>query len=127
MSDHKLLSSFAVSSIIHLMLVVPAVSLLMRAKVHKVQLVPVQLVDVPPVEETKKADLTPPQPKATEPKTQKITAPKLLSKPDTFGTSLKPRIGNIKKETIEPRKPLDEKLPPLASPYSSSKAPEPRK
>ena len=50
MSDHKLVSSFAVSSIIHLMLVVPAVSLLMRAQVHKVQLVPVQLVDVPPVE-----------------------------------------------------------------------------
>ena len=118
MSDHKLLSSFAVSSLIHLMLVVPAVSLMMRAQVHKVQLVPVQLVDVPPVEETKKTDLTPPQPKATEPKTQKITAPKLLSKPDTFDTSLMPRIGNIKKETIEPRKPLDEKLPPLASPSS---------
>ena len=62
MSDHKLLSSFAVSSIIHLMLVVPAVSLLMPAQVHKVQLVPVQLVDVPPLEETKKTDVTPPQP-----------------------------------------------------------------
>jgi TonB family protein len=120
MSEYKLLSSFAVSSIIHLMLVVPAGSLLMRAKVHKVQLVPVQLVDVPPVEETKQADLMPPQPKATEPKTQKITAPKLLSKPDTFGTSLMPRIPNIKKETIEPRKPLDDKLPPLASPSTHS-------
>jgi periplasmic protein TonB len=118
MSDHKLLSSFAVSSLIHLLLVIPAVSLLMRDKVHKVQLVPVQLVDVPPLEETKKADLTPSQPKATEPKTQKITAPKLLSKPDTFGTSLKPRIGNIKKGTIETKKALDEELPPLASPPS---------
>ena len=113
-----MLSSFAVSSIIHLMLVVPAVSLLMPAQVHKVQLVPVQLVDVPPLEETKKTDVTPQQPKTTEPKTQKITAPKLLSKPDTFGTSLMPRIGNIKKEIIEPEKPLDEKLPSLASPSS---------
>jgi TonB family protein len=85
-------------------------------QVHKVQLVPVQLVDVPPLEETKKTDVTPQQPKTTEPKTQKITAPKLLSKPDTFGTSLMPRIGNIKKEIIEPRKPLDEKLPSLDSP-----------
>jgi TonB family protein len=115
MSDHKLLSSFAVSSLIHLMLVVPAVSLLIRAEVHKVQLVPVQLVDVPPVEETKKADLTPPQPKGTEPKTQKITAPKLLSKPDIFEIPAPPTIGNIKKEIKEPEKPL-EKSPPLASP-----------
>ena len=84
MSDHKLLFSFAVSSIIHLMLVVPAVSLLMPAQVHKVQLVPVQLVDVPPLEETKKVDLTPPQPQATKPKAQTITAPKLLSKTGYF-------------------------------------------
>ena len=80
MSDHKLLSSFAVSSLIHLMLVVPVVSLMMRAQVHKLQLVPVQLVDVPLVEETNKADLTPPQPQATKPKSQNISAPKLLSK-----------------------------------------------
>jgi protein TonB len=114
MSDHKLLSSFAVSSLIHLILVVPAVSVLMRAQVHKLQLVPVQLVDVPPLEETKKADLTPPQPKATEPKTQKITAPKLLSKPAIFEGPPLHMPGNIKEETKEPEKPV-EKLPPPAS------------
>ena len=122
MSDHKLLSSLVVSSIIHLMLVVPAVSLLMRAKVHKVQLVPVQLVDVPPVEETKKIDPTPPQPQATKPMTQKVTAPKLLSKPDIFDNPL-PMIGNIKKETKESEKPV-EKLPPLAPPTHPSWNPE---
>src|SRR5262249_7717912 len=117
MSDHKLLSSFVVSSLFHLILVVPTVSLLMRAKAAKVQLVPVQLVDVPPLEETKKADDTPPQPKATEPKTQKITAPKLLSKPDIFEIPPLPTIGNIKKEIKESEKPF-EKLPSLASPSS---------
>ena len=117
MSDHKLLSSFAVSSLIHLLLVLPAVSVLMRAKLHNVQLVPVQLVDVPPLEETKKADLTPPQPKAIEPKTQEITAPKLLSKPDILEIPPLPTIGNIKKEIKEPEKPF-EKLPSLASPSS---------
>jgi len=117
MSDHKLFSSFAVSSLIHLLLVLPAVSLLMRAKLHNVQLVPVQLVDVPPLEETKKADLTPPQPKEIEAKTQKITAPKLLSKTHIFEIPPLPTIGNIKKEIKEPEKPF-EKLPSLASPSS---------
>jgi periplasmic protein TonB len=115
MSDNKLLSSFAVSSLIHLILVVPAVSLLMRAKVHKVQLVPVQLVDAPPPEETKKADLTSQQSQGTKPKSQKITAPKLLSKPNISEIPALPTIGNVKKETKEPEKPF-EKLPPLASP-----------
>ena len=55
MSDHKLLSSFAISSLIHLILVVPVVSLMMRAQVHKLQLVPVQLVDVPPGRRNKKS------------------------------------------------------------------------
>src|SRR5262245_16575645 len=117
MNDHQLLSSFVVSSLFHLILVVPAVSLLMRAKAHKVQLVPVQLVDVPPLEETKNADLTPPQPKATEPKTQKITAPKLFSKTDIFEIPPLPTIGDIKKEIKEPEKPFDE-VPALASPSS---------
>jgi TonB family protein len=115
MSNHTLLSSFAVSSLIHLILVVPVVSLMIRAQVHKLQLVPIELVDVTPVEETKKADLTPPQPQATKPKAEKITAPKLLSKTDIFEIPALPTIGNIKKEIKEPEKPL-EKLPPLASP-----------
>ena len=114
MSDHKLLSSFAVSSLIHLILVVPVVSLMIRAQVHKLQPVPIELVDVPPVGETKKADLTPPQPQATKPKSQKITAPKLLSKPPIFETSPLHTPGNIKEEIKEPEKPV-EKLPPLAS------------
>ena len=118
MSDHKLLSSFAVSSLIHLMLVVPVVSLMMRAQVHKLQPVPIELVDISPVEETKKIDLTPPQPQATKPNTQNITAPKLLSKPDIFDNPL-PTIGKVKKETKESEKPV-EKLPPLAPPTHPS-------
>ena len=43
-------------------------------------------------------DSTPPQPQATKPKTQNITAPKLLSKPDLFDSPL-PTIGKIKKVT----------------------------
>ena len=115
MSNHTLLSSFAVSSLIHLILVVPVVSLMIRAQVHKLQSIPIELIDVPPVEETKRADLTPPKPQATKPKPQKITAPKLLSKTDIFEIPALPTIGNIKKEIKEPEKPL-EKLPPLASP-----------
>ena len=115
MSNHKLLSSFAISALIHLIFVVPMVSLSIRAQVHKLQPVPIELIDVPPVEETKKVDLTPPQPQATKPKAQTITAPKLLSKTDIFEIPALPTIGNIKKEIKEPEKPL-EKLPPLASP-----------
>src|SRR4030095_5934769 len=115
MSEHKLLSSFAISSLIHLILVVPVVSLMIRAPVHKLQLVPIELVDVPSVEETKRAELTPPQPQATKPKAEKITAPKLLSKTDIFEIPTLPTIGNIKKEIKEPEKPL-EKLAPLDSP-----------
>jgi periplasmic protein TonB len=114
MSDHKLLSSFAASSLIHLILVVPVISLMIRTQVHKPQLVHVQLVDVPRVEEISKADLVPPQPQAPKPKTQKIAAPKLLSKTDIFEIPPLPAIGNIKKEIKEPEKPL-EKLPPLSA------------
>ena len=116
MSNHTLLSSFAVSLLTHLILVVPVVSLMIRAQVHKLQSIPIELIDVPPVEETKRADLTPPKPQATKPKAEKITAPKLLSKTDIFEIPTLPKIGNIKKEIKEPEKPLDEKLPPLASP-----------
>jgi TonB family protein len=115
MSNHKSLISFAISALIHLILVVPVVSFSNRVQVHKLQPVPIELIDVLPVEETKKVDLTPLQPQATKPKAQTITAPKLLSKTDSFEIPALPSIGNIKKETKEPEKPL-EKLPPLASP-----------
>src|SRR4029077_60193 len=115
MSNHTLLSSFAVSLLTHLILVVPVVSLMIRAQVHKLQLVPIEVVDIAPVEETKETDLTAPQAQATKPKAEKITAPKLLSETDIFEIPPLPTIGNIKKEIKEPEKPF-EKLPPLASP-----------
>jgi TonB family protein len=112
MNERWLISSLTASSLIHLALI-PVAALVMHAKPLKPITVPIELIEIPPVEQPKKVPVAPPPP-APKPKVkaQKTTAPKLLSKP-VFETSPLPPTGNTK-ENIEPEKPV-EKLPQLAS------------
>ena len=114
MNDRYLISSFGASLAIHLSLL-PFVSLLIQIRPSIPIAVPIDLVEVSRVEDEKQAEVAPlPPTPAAKSKMQKITAPKLLSKPAIFETPPLHAPGNIKEETQEPEKPL-EKLPPLAS------------
>ncbi|HVO93557.1 MAG TPA: energy transducer TonB [Terriglobales bacterium] len=108
MNERWLVSSFTASSLIHLG-IIPLAALVMHAKPLKPVTVPIELVDVPRLEEPKKVEVAPPPP-APKPKPKNITAPKLLSKPVLETTPLPP-TGNTKEEIKEkPPEPL-----PLAS------------
>jgi periplasmic protein TonB len=76
--------------------------------------VPIELVDVPRVEEVKTPEALPPPPPTPNPKPVKITAPKLLSKPEIIETAAPAPTGNTKEEIKEPEK-VTEPLPRLAS------------
>jgi TonB family protein len=76
------------------------------ARVH----VPVELVNVPRVEEIKAPE---PLPSPSAPKPVKITAPKLLSKPEIIQTPNRAPTGNTKEEIKEPEKPADPKMASL--------------
>lgn len=113
MNQRWLIPSFTASSLIHLGLI-PIVALLLHAKPIKPVTVPVELLDVPRVEQPKKTEVAPPPlPRAPrpKPKPQNITAPKLVSKP-VLETSPAPPAGNSKEEIKETPK---EKPQPLAS------------
>ena len=99
MNDRWLISSFTASSLIHLALI-PAVALIVRSKPIKPSMVPIELVELPRIEEPKKVEVPPPP--ALKPKN--ITAPKLLSKPALETTSLPPARTKeeIKEKAIEP-------------------------
>ena len=103
MNERWLVSSFTASSLIHLG-IIPLAALIMHAKPIKPATVPIELVDVPRVEEPKKVEVTPPPPPAPKPKN--ITAPKLLSKP-VLETRPLPPPG---KEEIK-EKPVEQPLP----------------
>jgi periplasmic protein TonB len=109
MNDRRLVPYFTASSLIHLGLI-PVAAFFIHTKPIRPVTVPVELIDIPRVEEPKKVEVTPPapKPKATP---QKITAPKLLSKP-VFESSPLPPTGNTKEEIEE--KPVEEPQP-LAS------------
>lgn len=109
MNDRWLVSSFTASSLVHLGLI-PIAALIMHAKPIKPVTVPIELIDVPRVEEPKKVEVAPPPPPPA-PKPKPTTAPKLLSKP-VLDTSPLPPTGNTKEEAKE--KPM-EPAPPLAS------------
>ena len=79
MNERWLVSSFTASSLIHLG-IIPLAALVMHAKPIKPAMVPIELVDVPRVEEPKKVEVPPPPPPPPK-QTKNITAPKLLSKP----------------------------------------------
>jgi periplasmic protein TonB len=117
MNERWLVSSFTASSLIHLG-IIPLAALVMQAKPMQPAMVPIELVDVPRVEEPKKAEVAPPPPPA--PKQKNITAPKLLSKP-VLETSPLPSTGNSKEEVKE--KPV-EQPEPLASLPDNSSAPK---
>jgi periplasmic protein TonB len=110
MNDRWLVSSFTASSLIHLSLV-PVAALILHAKPLRPVTVPIELLDVPSVEQPNKVEVQPPPP-VPKPKPQTITAPKLLSKPVLETTPLTPP-GNTK-EDIKPEEPVQE-LPKLAS------------
>lgn len=109
MNDRRLVPYFTASSLIHLGLI-PVAAFVIHAKPIRPVAVPVELIDIPPVEEPNKVEIPPPAP-TPRPKPQKITAPKLLSKP-VFEASPLPPIGNTKEEIKE--KPVEEPQP-LAS------------
>jgi protein TonB len=106
---NDLFSSFAASALAHVTLV-PIVSLLMiESHGHKPPLVPIELVDIPRIEEKKPPELPPPPP-APKPKPQRIVPPKLVSKPEPIETPAPVPAGNTKEEVKEPEPPQ-----PLAS------------
>jgi TonB family protein len=119
MNEPWLISSFAASSLIHLSLI-PVAALVMHAKPIRPVNVPVELIDIPRVEQPKKIEVAPlpPTPKP-RPKLQKITAPKLLSKP-VFETSPLPATGNTKEEMKE--KPVEEPQPLASLPDNTGAA-----
>jgi periplasmic protein TonB len=91
MNERWLVSSFTASSLIHLGLI-PVAALVMHAKPIKPVNLPVELIDIPRVEQPKKVEAPPPPPPPKpKPKPQNITAPKLLSKP-VFETSGGPGV-----------------------------------
>ena len=112
MSDRGLYTAFGASLLIHLTLV-PAASVRLQNNSSVPITIPVKLVDMPRVEEVEEPESFSREP-LPKPKAQKITAPKLLSKPEIFKTRSSPTTGNIKEQIKEPEKPV-EKLPPLAS------------
>ena len=63
MNERWLVSSFTASSLIHLG-IIPLAALVMHAKPIKPATVPIELVDVPRVEEPKKVEVAPPPPRA---------------------------------------------------------------
>jgi len=108
MNERWLVSSFTASSLIHLA-IIPLAALVMHAKPIKPAMVPIELIDVPRVEEPKKVQVAPPPPSPEpKPKPKNITAPKLLSKP-VLETSPLPPTGNTKEEVKE--KPVEQPLP----------------
>jgi periplasmic protein TonB len=111
MKHRRLVSSFTASSLIHLGLI-PVAALMMHTKPIKPAAVPIELVDVPVVEQPKKVEVEPPPPPKPKRKRQ-ITAPQLISKP-MFETKPLPPVGNTKEEVKE-SEPAVEPPPPLAS------------
>jgi len=102
MNDRWLVSSFTASSLIHLSLI-PVAALIFHAKPLKPITVPIELVEVPRVEEPKKIEVPPP-PQAPKATPKDIIAPKLLSKP-TLETKPVSPLGNSKAEIKE--KPIE--------------------
>ena len=117
MNERWLVSSFTASSLIHLG-IIPLAALIMHAKPIKPATVPIELVDVPPVEEPKKIEVAPPPPPPA-PKPKNITAPKLLSKPVLETSPVLP-TGNTKEEVKE--KPIEQPLASLPDNSGAAKA-----
>jgi protein TonB len=110
-SDRGLYTAFGASLLIHLALI-PAASVPLQNKISVPITIPIKLVYVPRVEEVEELPL--PKPEA-----QKITAPRLLSKPGISKTRSSPTTRDINEE-IKQKEKRAERLPPLASLSSES-------
>jgi protein TonB len=119
MKDHWLVSSFTASSLIHLGLI-PVAALMMHAKPLKPITVPIEVIEIAPIEQPKKVEVAskpppPPPPPRAKPKAQNITAPKLISKPEIIETKPPPVVGNTEEEIKDPEpEPVVEPPPSLA-------------
>src|SRR5258706_11703332 len=119
MNERWLVTSFTASSLIHLG-IIPRAALVMHAKAINPTMVPIELVDVPRVEQpTKKVEIAPPPTPAPKPKPKNITAPKLLSKPVLESSALPP-TGNTKEAVKE--KPVEQPQPLASLPDNSGAA-----
>jgi protein TonB len=90
----------------------------MHPKPLKPITVPIELVDIPRVDEPKKVEVAPPPPPhpppKAKPKPQNIAAPKLISKPE-MDIKRQPAVGNIKEEIEEPEPVVEPPPLPLTS------------
>jgi TonB family protein len=112
MTDRRLISSFTASSLIHLALI-PIATVVMQPKPIAPIPIPIEIVDVPPLEQPKKVEVTPPRPPPLpkpklHAKAPDVTATKLLSKPEIIEPKPQPPAGNAKEEIKEPKKPIEE-------------------
>jgi protein TonB len=86
--------------------------LLIHSKTAAPVLIPIEIVQTPSELQAKTAEIAPaPQPQL---KAQKLTPPKLLSKPTIFEAPLSSTAGNLKPD-LKPEEPLPETMPQLAS------------
>jgi TonB family protein len=113
MSDRTLSSCVLASFLIHAA-AIAAASLMLRAMPATSIHVPIELVNVPRVEEVKTPQTLQPPPPAPNPKAAKAAAPKLLLKPEIIETAAPVPGGNTKEEIKQPEKVI-EPLPRLAS------------
>ena len=111
--NERILYSCVLASLLVHVVTIPAASLMIRAIPATPVHVPIDLVNVPRVEEAKTLEASPPSPPSKS-KAAKITTPKLLSQPEIIATSALAPKGNTKEEIKEPEK-LIEPLPRLAS------------
>jgi periplasmic protein TonB len=94
------------SFLIHIVTISSA-SLVLRTMPAALVHVPVELVNVPRVEEVETPETSPAPPPARNPKTVKVTGPKLLSKPEIVETVVPATTGNTKEEIKEPDKVIE--------------------
>jgi TonB family protein len=107
------------SVLVH-MATISAASLLMRSIPSRPVHVPIELVNVPRVPEIEAPEALP-TPPAPKPKAAKITAPKLLSKPEIIQTPDPTPSGKTKEEIKEPEKPIEAQMASLPPETGSAK------
>jgi protein TonB len=100
---NNLLSSFGASFSIHLILI-PVLCLALSNRYSEPRLVPVELVDISPLEQVEKPKAVSLPSARPKEKPLKINAPKLLSKPEIIET---PALGNTKEKIKEPEKTME--------------------
>jgi protein TonB len=111
-SDRGLYTAFGASLLIHLTLI-PAASVPLQNERSVPISIPIKLVYMPRVEEVEELESLSHNP-LPKPEAQKITAPRLLSKPGISKTRSSPTTRDIDEEIKQQERRI-ERLPPLAS------------